>query len=407
MGIGPVSAIWARGLRDRGHHVEVVAAHPHYPEAVWGKRLLPYREVRDGIPITRLPLWIGRRSAAQRIRQEISLAAAHAAALPALGRPDVLVSVSPSFPTLLPGMFTARVRGLPWVLWLHDLLPDGAAATGLLDEGALLSASRWLERTAYREADKVVILSAVLREKLLAREVPPDKLELIFNPASHDVPPQPLERPGGGPPRVLSIGNIGRTQALDCVVREFQRSHAMRDLGARLVITGSGVGMDAVRDEIQSDSVELLGVVSRERLQRELRSATLALVSQRYEGVEFNLPSKLMNFMAYGIPVIAAVAPRSEVARIVEESGAGWVVDSSRLSSYPEQVAVAAADPDELARRGRAGWEYARRNFTHRHFLDRFEQVLLRAAGGRTAHGEDGGPPGPTVEALAAPPAST
>ena len=66
-GIGIVSTVWARGLRDRGHRLSVVAAHPHYPEPVWGTRALPYRERRDGIDVLRLPLWIGRASAAEPI----------------------------------------------------------------------------------------------------------------------------------------------------------------------------------------------------------------------------------------------------------------------------------------------------------------------------------------------------
>jgi colanic acid biosynthesis glycosyl transferase WcaI len=91
-GIGIVSTVWARGLRDRGHDVSVVAAHPHYPEPNWGTRRRPYREVRDGIPVLRLPLWIGRASAAQRYRQELSFLAAQSLATPFLGHPDVMVS---------------------------------------------------------------------------------------------------------------------------------------------------------------------------------------------------------------------------------------------------------------------------------------------------------------------------
>ena len=48
-GIGPVSTVLARGLRERGHELSIVAAHPHYPEPRWGSRRLPYRERRDGI----------------------------------------------------------------------------------------------------------------------------------------------------------------------------------------------------------------------------------------------------------------------------------------------------------------------------------------------------------------------
>ena len=75
-GIAPLSTVLAESLRDRGHQVSVVAAHPHYPEPIWGHRLRPHREVRNGIPVLRLPLWIGRDTSAERVRQEVSFVAA-------------------------------------------------------------------------------------------------------------------------------------------------------------------------------------------------------------------------------------------------------------------------------------------------------------------------------------------
>src|SRR4051794_26276032 len=151
-GIAPVSTTWARAMRDRGHDVSVVAAHPHYPTREWGTRLRPYRENRDGIPVLRLPLWIGRSGGLQRVRQEVSFMISQAAAVPALGDPEVVVAVSPSFPALMPAMVDSRLRRRPWVLWLQDILPDGAAATGLLPDGPLLTAARAFERAAYRSA---------------------------------------------------------------------------------------------------------------------------------------------------------------------------------------------------------------------------------------------------------------
>ncbi len=53
-------------------------------------------------------------------------------------------------------------------------------------------------------------------------------------------------------------------------------------------------------------------------------------VSRSYTGAEFNLPSKIMNFMAYGLPIVAAVHPDSEtpgsfdrLLRKVAGNGAG------------------------------------------------------------------------------------
>ena len=139
-GIGPVSAIWARLMRERGHQVQVVAAHPHYPEPRWGGRRTPYRERRDGVEILRLPLAVGRATTLERVRQELSFTAAQSLASPLLATPDVVVAVSPSFPALAPAMANARLRRRPWVLWLQDILPEGAASTGLVQPGKLLRA---------------------------------------------------------------------------------------------------------------------------------------------------------------------------------------------------------------------------------------------------------------------------
>ncbi len=373
-GIGIVSTVWAHGLRDRGHQVEVVAAHPHYPEPRWGTRVLPYREVRDGIPVLRLPLWIGRASAAERYRQELTFMAAQSAATPFLSRPDVMVSASPSFPALLPAVCNVRTRRIPWVLWLHDLLPDGATATGLVDEGGtVINLARRLERSAYGAADRIVVLSRAFTDNLLGKSVPREKIELIFDPATRV--PSTLARPGAaaGPLRILSMGNIGHSQGLTALVQAFERRP---DVDARLLITGTGVAADEARAEIRTGRVEMLGMVDDARLEKELQRADVAFVSQRYDGSEFNIPSKLMNFMAYRLPVLAAVNPGGEVARIVTESGGGWIVDASDPDAFPRQVARLLHNRGELAARAASARTYAEAHFTQAGFAARFEQTL-------------------------------
>ncbi len=376
-GIGIVSTVWAHGLRDRGHEVEVVAAHPHYPEPRWGTRRLPYREVREGLRTLRLPLWIGRASAAERYRQELTFMAAQAAATPFLSRPDVLVSASPSFPALLPAVANVRARRIPWVLWLHDLLPDGATATGLVDDsGTVIKLARRLERAAYDTADRIVVLSRAFTENLVAKGVPEDKIELIYDPATRV--PHKLGRPGGRDRlRILSMGNIGHSQGLTALVQAFE---AEPRLSADLVITGTGVAAAEAQAQVRTDRVRMLGVVDDASLERELAEADLAFVSQCYEGSEFNIPSKLMNFMNYGLPILAAVNPGGEVARIVRESGAGWVVDSSDPVGFPREVARIAQSNGEIRERAASARGYAQQHFTQTGFAERFERTLVSVA---------------------------
>ena len=373
-GIGPVSTAWAGAMRDRGHRIEIVAAHPHYPEASWGRSFKPYRENRDGIDILRLPLWFGRSSPMARIRQELSFAAVQTAALPALRRPDVMVVVSPSFPALIPAMLRARVSRLPWVLWLQDILPDGASTTGLIGDGRAVKAARQLERRAYARASSVVVISESFERNLLAKGVPADKLHRVYNPATLAAPSN------GGPPRgdarslrLLVMGNIGHSQGLDELVRMFEE---IDDPRASLVITGAGVAEDEVRAQIRSDRVQMLGVVDDARLNHELSQATAGVVSQRSGIVEFNVPSKLMNYMMRGLPVIALARAEAEVSRIVTEADAGWVVsDRTGLAA-----ALLALRDEALRRRvGAAAADFAQARFSIEHFAEDFERAIVAA----------------------------
>ena len=381
-GIAPLSGVWARAMQARGHDVEVVAAHPHYPEPRWGRRLKPYREAREGVPVLRLPLWIGRDSAGQRMRQEASFAVAMAMAAGTMRTPDVIVAVSPSFPALVPAMANARVRRIPWILWLQDILPDGALASGILEDGVVIGLARRLERAAYQSASKIAVISESFEENLRQKGVARSKLVRIYNPASRPILDVPREEPATERPVVLTMGNIGHTQNLVAVTRAFEESEELDRLGARLVMAGDGQAGSAVRAAIRTDRVRITGLLGSEQLERELRAATVAVVSQRYEGVDFNVPSKLMNFMGYGIPTVASVRAGSEVARIVASSGGGWVTDSADTSQLASKLAAILTDRAAREQRGRAALEFARRHFSPEHSAERFERTLLEVRAG-------------------------
>ena len=378
MGIAPLSAAWAREMADRGHDVDVVTAHPHYPQPDWGRRLLPYRETRDGLRVTRLPLIIGRKQKAQRLIQELSFLASQTAALPFLGRPDVLVSVTPSFPALLPGLIDSRLRRIPWILWVQDILPDGAATTGYVEHGGFTyRLSRRLESAAYEAATSIVVLSDNFSSNLIDKGVPAEKIKLAYNPATMGVDADAVERGSiPGPPRVLCMGNIGKSQGLARIVEAFESDERLNELGAELALAGAGVAEDEVREVIRTDRTKMLGVLGPDELRAEIARAHLGAVTQAYSGGEFNVPSKLMNYLAVGLPVVASVRPESEAARIVRESGAGWVSDSRDPQGFVDSIIEAFSAREQLTKRSEAGVAFANENLSIETLADRFEEAF-------------------------------
>jgi colanic acid biosynthesis glycosyl transferase WcaI len=157
-------------------------------------------------------------------------------------------------------------------------------------------------------------------------------------------------------------------------VRAFETSSALGD-EARLILAGTGeLALDAAA-EIRSPRVQMPGLLL-EELEGEMQRATIGLVPQRPDVDEFNLPSKLMNLMSRGVPVLASVNPQSEIARIVHDSSGGWVIDAADPEAFPRALRGILADQAELERRGAAGLEFARRNFSPEAVATRFEDLL-------------------------------
>jgi colanic acid biosynthesis glycosyl transferase WcaI len=114
-------------------------------------------------------------------------------------------------------------------------------------------------------------------------------------------------------------------------------------------------------------------------IDEELDRAAVGLVPQRPDITEFNLPSKLMNFMARGVPVLASVRPESETARLVESSGGGWLADAADPDDFPRAVRRIAASPEERAARGEKARVFAQEHFSADRIAEQFERSLERA----------------------------
>lgn len=388
-GIAPVSTAWAKAMTARGHEIDVVSVHPHYPEPIWGLRVLPYREVRDGVAVLRLPILAGRKGLLRRIAEQLSFLGWLALASPFLGlrQRDAVVSISPSFPALLVALIATRASGTRWILWIQDILPDGAASTGYLNSrGLLFAIARQLENAAYRNADLIFVISPEFEQNLIEKGVPEPKIRVLMNPATLpvDASQEPRNEPDG-PPRILWMGNVGRSQGLPEIVRAFESSEELARMDARLVITGTGVVFDEVTAAVETGRVELPGLVSGERLEKELAKAWLGAITQSHDGAEFNLPSKLMNYLAVGLPVLASVEPGGGVARLLEESGSGWVTDRRDPALFAERAAELLADPEARRNASLSALTFASDNLSSQAHAGITERELTKCLRGRLA----------------------
>ena len=87
------------------------------------------------------------------------------------------------------------------------------------------------------------------------------------------------------------------------------------------------------------------------------------------------VPSKLYEYMACGIPVIAGV--RGEAAAIVEEAGAGLVVQPDDPMALADAIQRLATDEEARVKMGRAGRRWVTAHGDRRTLADRYLDCLL------------------------------
>ena len=144
-----------------------------------------------------------------------------------LRRSDAVIAMSPPLTLGLTGWVASRLRRCPLVFNIQDVFPDAAIETGAISNGSLIRAAPWLERTSYRAADAVTVLSDDLRDNVAAKLDPSshDKVRVIPNFVDTDairpadrVTPYRRELGLGDGPVVLYAGNVGFSQSLELVL---------------------------------------------------------------------------------------------------------------------------------------------------------------------------------------------
>lgn len=154
----------ARGLRERGHDVQVITGFPCYPlgRIYSGYRQSLYQqETVDGIDVTRLPQWPDHsRSILRRVLYYFSFALSAATiGLWRARQADVILVYQSAFPVGLAAWVISRVKRIPYVCDVVDLWPESVAATGFMRNRFALGIIRAIVKFVYRGAERINVIT--------------------------------------------------------------------------------------------------------------------------------------------------------------------------------------------------------------------------------------------------------
>lgn len=345
-------------------------------------------EVVDGVPIHRYPFYPGHSSAA---RDRLLLYGSFAASTAVGGQghlrhADVVLVYSSPATAALAAMLARKLHGTPYVLMVQDVWPDSIFASGFLTgrvrpvaEGAT---NRFVD-ASYRMATRVTTLSPGMRQLLISRGVPGEKIDVVYNWADEALYADPLAVPAradGEPLHLLYAGNLGPPQGLDLVIEAIARFAPGQ---VRLSLAGGGVAVPQLRALVESNpgvDVKFLGQLAPVDLVKVQQTAHLHLVSLRDEPLfRITLPSKLQALLCAGAPILA-FAP-GEVPQIVTDARAGLSAPAGDADALAAAIGQAMTwSSGAFAECGRSAREYYFANMSADLNAGRLVETVRRAA---------------------------
>lgn len=352
----------AQALVGAGYEVDVICLR--------GDEEPPVESV-DGVDVYRLPVQRHKgRGLAVQLLEYLAFFFLASAKLVALHRrrryrvvqvhnlPDFLV-----FAALWP-----KLRGARVILDLHDLMPEFYAARfsgGLTSRPVRLV--RWQERLSCRFADQVITVTDLWRETLIRRGVPAGKVSVVMNVADNRIffRLPAVERPAGNQDgfNLIYHGTLTRRYGVDLLVRAVDV--ARREIPhVCLTIHGAGEFREALMQlteelDLKAHVAFSTRLVPTPELPQIIRKADVGVVpNQRDIFTDGILPTKLMEYVALGIPAIAARTPAIDAyfdETMVQFFTPGDVDDLARcitsLHGNRERLAALARNSDRFNQR--------------------------------------------------------
>ena len=255
---------------------------------------------------------------------------------------DVMfISSTPPIQGAMAGLVKkCRRDHIPMVYNLQDIFPDSLVGTGLAKKGGLLwKIGRVIENFTYRNADKIIVISQDFKRNIMAKGVPEEKIEVIYNWVDENaVQPvakaeNPLYEEFGLSREAFTVvyaGNLGNAQNIGIILDAAKR---FDDDGVQFVIFGTGGLEEEIRRRIAEEgltNVRLLPLQPYERVSKVYSLGDACVVSCK-EGLGGSaMPSKTWTIMSCGRPVIASF-DEGELKEIIE--GASTASTSSETGS--------------------------------------------------------------------------
>jgi glycosyltransferase involved in cell wall biosynthesis len=260
-------------------------------------------------------------------------------------------------------------------LMLKDIFPQNAVDLDILkDNGYLYKFFRKKEKNLYKYSDYIGCMSQKNKEYILEHnDIKEEKVEIFPNA----VYPSELKQQNINKKEVLNKlkipedktiflygGNLGKPQGIDFLNEIISNFYKVEN--GYLIIIGSGTEYDKIKNHIKNvkpNNVKLFNFIPRDEYNKVLKISDVGLIFLDKRFTIPNYPQRLLGYMDYEMPILAATDKVTDIKDTLEESNSGFWCESGDINSFIEKAKRLAKDEELRKKMGKNGKKYLEKHF--------------------------------------------
>ena len=239
----------------------------------------------------------------------------------------------------------------------------------------------YLEKKQLQKANNLIIISNDWEQKLLSWNINNEKIKYI--PNWGDI--KNIEYLEKKPSSFLNENFLDRDKFRIIYTGTLALKHnpqiitdiAFKNKNIEIVVIGTGTGFQKLENMKHIPSnIKLLPLQPFEKMSHILNSADALLAILNEEASKFSVPSKILNYLCAGKPIILSAPKDNLSTKIINESKSGKSFEPKDLDGINNFLKILLSDKDLKKKYSLNAREYAVRNFNIKKISAQFENLI-------------------------------
>ena len=262
----------------------------------------------------------------------------------------------------------------PSYLMMKDIFPQNAVDIGIMNKHSIIyKFFKNKEKDLYKSADIIGCMSEANKQYIINHNpwINRSKIELFPNTKriTDEIEPVKLKiRQDYSIPEDVCIflfgGNMGKPQYIDLLRQAI--IDCKNDEGIYFLFIGRGTERYKLENTIKSENIinaKVIGDLPRDQYEQITKESDVGLVILDPRFTIPNYPSRILSYMEYSKPVLAATDETTDIKDLILQSKCGEWVWSGDKEKFVEAIRRMSKSP-LLKQMGRNGKDYIKKNFS-------------------------------------------